>query len=120
MKKLSSYVSLFTSTGTLFCCALPSLLVALGMGATMAGLVTTFPQMIWLSKYKAAVFILSGLLICFAAWLQYTSKKLDCPTDPELAAACSTSRDISTYILAFSAFIWLVGLFFAFIAPSIL
>ncbi len=31
-----SYLSLFTSLGTLFCCALPSLLVLFGLGATVA------------------------------------------------------------------------------------
>jgi hypothetical protein len=30
------YLSLFTSLGTLLCCALPSLLVLLGLGATVA------------------------------------------------------------------------------------
>ena len=36
--RLTSYLSLFTATGTLLCCALPSLLVTLGLGATLAGL----------------------------------------------------------------------------------
>ena len=31
-----SYLSLFTSFGTLLCCALPSLLVLVGLGATVA------------------------------------------------------------------------------------
>jgi mercuric ion transport protein len=31
-----SYLSLFTSLGTLLCCALPSLLVLFGLGATVA------------------------------------------------------------------------------------
>lgn len=35
------YLSLFTSLGTLLCCALPSLLVALGLGATVASVVLT-------------------------------------------------------------------------------
>ena len=32
-------LSLFTSVGTLLCCALPALLVTLGMGAALAGFV---------------------------------------------------------------------------------
>ena len=34
---LWDYLSLFTSFRTLLCCTLPSLLVLLGMGATVAG-----------------------------------------------------------------------------------
>jgi len=33
---LTTYLSLFTSFATLLCCALPSLLVLLGFGATVA------------------------------------------------------------------------------------
>ena len=34
---IAPYLSLFTSFGTVFCCALPSLLVSIGMGAAFAG-----------------------------------------------------------------------------------
>ena len=44
--------SLFTSVSTLLCCALPSLLVALGMGAVVAGLASDLPWLITMSKYK--------------------------------------------------------------------
>ena len=33
---LPAFLSLFTSTGTLVCCALPALLVSIGAGAVMA------------------------------------------------------------------------------------
>jgi hypothetical protein len=54
-----SFFSLFTSMSTLICCALPALLVSIGLGATMIGLVSTFPSLIWLSENKALVFTLS-------------------------------------------------------------
>jgi hypothetical protein len=41
-----SIASLFTSVSTLLCCALPSLLVAVGMGAVVAGMVSDFPALI--------------------------------------------------------------------------
>ena len=85
MNRLSSYLSLFASTGTLVCCALPSLLVALGMGATMAGLVSAVPQLIWLSQYKAYVFAISGVLILGSAILQYNARNAPCPIDPAQA-----------------------------------
>ena len=115
--KLTSYFSLFASMGTLFCCALPSLFVALGMGATLAGLISSFPQIIWISKYKNTVFLLSGALLLFACFMQYKSRFEPCPTDPALARACNSARAWSFWILVISIVIWLVGAFFAFIAP---
>ena len=41
---LPAFLSLFTSTGTLICCALPALLVSIGAGAVMAGLIEAVPQ----------------------------------------------------------------------------
>ena len=41
---LPACLSLFTSTGTLICCALPALLVSIGAGAVMAGLIEAVPQ----------------------------------------------------------------------------
>lgn len=119
MNRLSSYLSLFASTGTLFCCALPSLLVALGMGATMAGLVSAVPQLVWLSQYKLAVFGFSASMLAVAAYFQIKARNEPCPIDPQLARACQTSRRWGNLILIFSAVIWGVGAFFAFIAPHI-
>jgi len=49
-------LSLFTSMGTLVCCALPALLLTLGMGATLAGFIGAVPWIPWVSDYKAYVF----------------------------------------------------------------
>lgn len=119
MKGLSSWFSLFASTGTLFCCALPSLLVALGMGATMAGLVTTFPQIVWLSQYKLYVFTASGMMMTLAAYFTYRARFEPCPIDRNLALACERSRRWSQIILMVSAVIWVIGAFFAFVAPRL-
>ncbi len=120
MQKLSAYFSLFASTGTLFCCALPSLLVALGMGATMAGLVSTVPQIIWLSQYKVLVFTISGSLIALSALVQYRTRNDPCSIDIKQAEACARARKISVWSLSISAGIWLLGAFFAFVAPYVL
>ena len=50
-------LSLFTSLGTLLCCALPSLFVAIGAGAVLAGLISNMPFLIVLSKYKIILFM---------------------------------------------------------------
>ena len=119
MKRLSVWFSLFASTGTLFCCALPSLLVVLGMGATMAGLVSTIPQLIVLSQYKVLVFAGSGLMLLIAGYLQYQARFEPCPIDPVQAEACNTSRVWSMRIFCVSVIVWAIGAFFAFIAPMV-
>ena len=40
MKALVGYLGLFSSFGTLVCCAIPSALVLLGFGASLAGFLT--------------------------------------------------------------------------------
>ena len=114
-----AWISLFASTGTLFCCALPSLLVALGMGATMAGLVSAVPQLIWLSQYKILVFGLSAIMLIVAGLLQYKSRNAPCPTDIKKAKACATSRTWSLRVYLLSDALWLTGAFFAFVAPHV-
>ena len=48
--------ALFTSVATLVCCVLPAVLVSIGAGAAVVGLVTAFPQLVWLSERKVLVF----------------------------------------------------------------
>ena len=55
--------ALLASVGTLVCCALPSLLVLLGFGSTVAAAVSAVPWLVVLSQNKAGVFLVSGLLI---------------------------------------------------------
>ena len=113
----ASLVSVFTSSGTLICCALPALLVSLGAGATLAGLVSTFPQLIWLSEHKLAVFSLAGLMLAGAGFLQWRARFLPCPADPKLAAACTRTRRVSQWIYGVSVAIYLIGVLFAFVLP---
>lgn len=115
-----SYLSLFTSVGTILCCALPSLLVVLGMGATFAGLIGTFPQLVWISEYKIYVFSVSGVLILASIYLMYSSRNDPCPIDANQARACQAARRGSLIILSFSGVLWLVGFAFAFVLPYVL
>ena len=112
-----SFLSLFTSGGTLICCALPALMVSLGAGATLAGLVTNFPQLIWLTEHKTALFISAGVMLFVAGVMQYRAKSLPCPADPTLAATCARTRKISLGIYWFSVAIFATGFFFAYVLP---
>lgn len=112
-------LSLFTSVGTLACCALPALFVTLGAGAALAGLVSAAPWLVALSKYKAWTFGVSGLLILLAGFMRHRARNAPCPVDPAMAAACTRLRKISGWIYWSSALVWCVGFFFAFIAVRI-
>lgn len=112
-------LSLLTSVGTLLCCALPALLVMLGMGAALAGLVGASPWITAVSEYKGIVFIAAGLLLVIAALIQWNARNAPCPADPRKAKACSRLRKISWIILGVSILIYMTGLFFAFIAVHI-
>ena len=52
----SSVATLFATSGTLVCCAIPAALVTLGAGAALSSLVSVFPQVVWLSEHKEALF----------------------------------------------------------------
>lgn len=119
MKGLVPYLSLFTSFSTLICCALPALLVALGMGAALASTVSTFPQLIWISEHKVGVFVFAGAMLAATYLLRRFAADRSCPLEPGLAAACTKSRKYSAIVFRFSCAMYLVGAFFAFVAPVI-
>ncbi len=115
----ASFLSLFTSGSTLICCALPALLVSIGAGAAMAGLVTTFPQIVWLSEHKVPLFAIAALMLLAAGVMQWRASTLPCPADPALAAACNRARKWSVAVYTFSVVMFVTGFFFAFIAPAL-
>jgi hypothetical protein len=115
-----SALSLFGSVGTLLCCALPTLFVALGMGATVAGAVSAFPQLVWLSEKKAYLFVGCALLLAFAGWLQWRARREPCPLDPKLAAACGSARRWSLGVYLGSLALFTIGVFFAYLGPMLL
>ena len=113
----TSLLSLFASSSTLVCCALPALLVALGAGAALSSLVSVFPQIVWLSEHKVALFVCAGLMLGCSAALQWSSRNAPCPVDPALRNACLHTRVLSRRVLYCSIALYLVGGWFAFLAP---
>jgi hypothetical protein len=114
--RAASLLSLFTSGSTLICCALPALLVALGAGAALSSLVTAVPQLVWFSEQKEMVLGAAGVMLAGAALLHWRARRLPCPLDPALAAACAQTRSMSQRVLLVSLGIYLVGAYFAFLA----
>jgi len=114
-KQSINWLTLFASSGTLVCCALPIILVTLGMGATVAAMTSAFPFLIILSQHKIWVFVVSGFLLLFSAWYIYRPQQV-CPVDPQLAHICSSSKRWNKRIYWFSLALWCLGFLAAFIA----
>lgn len=113
----SSLVSLFASSSTLVCCAIPALLVALGAGAALSSLVSIFPQVVWLSEHKEALFGFAGLMMIGSGVLQWRNRSAPCPIDPALREACLKTRKTANYVYAGSVVIYFIGGWFAFVQP---
>jgi hypothetical protein len=117
---LLSYLSLFTSFGTLLCCALPSLLVLLGLGATVASALSAVPWLVTLSHHKNWVFLIAGLLIGgnFVYTYFVAPQIRACPADaPD---ACEAASSLSRIVLWISGAIYLVGFFSAYLLGPLL
>ncbi|WP_439889168.1 hypothetical protein ACSX1C_09220 [Pseudomonas sp. MBLB4123] len=109
------WLGLLASSGTLICCALPILLVSLGLGATVAALTSSFPLLISLVEYKAWLFACSAALLTAAAYSSLRPARL-CPADPVLATACRRARRLSIRLLWLSLGIWITEFGMAYLA----
>jgi len=115
---LSAWLSLFTSLGTLLCCALPSLFVVLGMGATLVGLLGEFPQLIWLSERKAWLFGISAVMLVVTFFIRRWAANLPCPI--EARESCEKTKRLSGVIYWGAVGINIFGIVFTFVLPKFL
>lgn len=113
----ASWLALLTSSGTLICCALPALFVAIGAGAVLSSVIAAVPQLVWFSEHKAVILITAATMLVASGALQWRSRSLPCPSDPALALKCALSRQRSLWIYWSSVGLFAIGGFFAFIAP---
>ncbi|RDX37282.1 hypothetical protein DZA50_02495 [Kangiella sp. HD9-110m-PIT-SAG07] len=110
---------LFASVPTLICCALPILLVSLGMGSVVASMYGEhFPWLNWFAKYDLITFGVTALILIITGAVLYRSNR-SCPTDPELAAACESAQKWNRRFYWSAIIIWLIGAFSAYILPWI-
>jgi hypothetical protein len=115
--KAASMLSLFASGSTLVCCALPALLVAMGAGAALSSLIAFVPQLVWFSEHKTSVFGTATVMLLASGIMQWRARSLPCPVAPALVTACNRTRQLSVRIYVFSVGLYLIGGFFAFVAP---
>lgn len=112
-----SVATLFATSSTLVCCAIPALLVTLGAGAALSTLVSVFPQVVWLSEHKEALFAVSAAALAVTGWVQWRNRTAACPVDPALRDACLRTRKASLRVYFTSLAFFLVGGWFAFVQP---
>ncbi|MDI9239119.1 hypothetical protein QLQ15_09375 [Lysobacter sp. LF1] len=112
-------LTLLASSGTLVCCVLPAVMVALGAGAALAGLVTAVPQLVWLSEHKAGVFGIASAMLAISGVLLWRARRLPCPADAALARACARLRTASAVLWWAATVCTVVGAMFAFVLPAL-
>jgi mercuric ion transport protein len=120
---LLNYFSLFSSFSTLICCALPSVLVLLGMGTAVASLLSAAPWLVSLSRHKIWTFSIAGILIAMSFVMTYLiAPRLRqgeaCDADDH--TTCGEVSKVSQVILWGSALIWSCGFFVAYLLGPIL
>ena len=103
-----SWITLFASTGTLLCCALPILLVSLGFGAVVATLTSSLPILVTLAEYEPWMFSISLMLLVVTFWALWVRPQ-QCPSDPDLAARCAQARTWNRRVFLMATLVWLVG-----------
>lgn len=120
---LLNYFSLFSSFSTLICCALPSVLVLLGMGTTVASLLSAAPWLVSLSRHKIWTFSIAGALIACSFLATYViaprlRKGETCDADDP--TTCGEVSKLSRGLLWGSAVIYCGGFFVAYLLGPIL
>jgi len=115
--RIAGNLSLLTSAGTLVCCTIPAVLIAVGAGTVLGSAVATFPAIVWLSEYKELVFGIAAAMLLIAGAMQWRARYAPCPPDAARARACLRARRLSRVVYSISVLVFGVGAFFAFALP---
>lgn len=106
---------LFMSSSTLICCALPILLVTLGLGAVSAALFEGLPFLGVVVQHKLWLFIGSAAVLALGGWALFRPGRY-CPSDPELAAKCEAAHHWNLRLWRLSVVMWVIGFFAAYLS----
>lgn len=122
LSKAVSFAALFTSLGTLLCCAIPAFMVFLGFGASLAGLISAAPQITVFSQYKQIV-IAAAVAAIVAAWLLrwLSPQTQECRIPSETGAPpCRMVREWSYWILMAASILTAISILVAYVLPLVL
>jgi mercuric ion transport protein len=106
-----TFIGLFASVSTILCCALPIILVMLGMGAVFASLTSSFPLLTWLAERFIYLFLISSFLLTLSGYLIFIKPNY-CPTEPKAAKLCQKLKKINKIVWWFSLTTLITSLFF--------
>lgn len=118
-QKASSILALFTSTGTLICCALPAAVAAFAGGAAVTSMISIFPWMVPLSANKGWIFLGAGLMLTISGILIYCPKgKVACSITG--GEGCDVAGRFTKIMFWSSVVIYSSGAFFAYAVVPIM
>lgn len=105
--------ALLLAGGTLVCCALPILLVSIGLGTAVAALTSSVPWLVSLSQYKGWMFATAGFTLLATAALILRPGRA-CPGNPALARAYARADQWNRRVLWTGVSVWSIGFFMAY------
>ncbi|MFB6230638.1 MAG: hypothetical protein ABEL04_05720 [Salinibacter sp.] len=109
----ANFLALFTSTGTLLCCAPPAALSAVAGGSAVVSLVSAVPWLVPLSKAKEWIFLGAGLMLALSAFLTFRPKgNVACTIAG--GEGCRVASRFQKGMFWISAGIYGIGAFFAY------
>lgn len=112
-QKASSFLALFTSAGTLICCALPAAVAAIAGGAAVTSMISIFPWMVPLSANKEWIFFGATVMIIISGILIYRPKgRMTCSITG--GEGCEVADRFTKFMFWASLIILLTGAFFAY------
>ena len=113
-KKFVDFFSLFGSTTTLFCCAIPALLSAIVGGAAVGSLISAFPWLIPLTMHKNWLFLGAGALLVFNGFLTLRPKgKVACSITG--GKGCEVAGTFTRRMFWFAVILYGIGVFTAYV-----
>lgn len=117
-EKVISFFSLFGSSATLICCALPASIAAIAGGAAVVSLISNFPILVTISRYKVWIFAGAGLLLIFNGIMTFKPRgKIACSITG--GKGCKIASKFQKFMFWFSLTIYSIGAFMAFAAVYI-
>lgn len=122
-QNILAVLSLFTSFSTLFCCALPVVLVILGLGAVVASTFHSIPFLLFLADHKGLTLLGASLLLGVNFFLVYRNKREaeTCEIDPGTGkSACGIASKWNKRILWVSLSIIVIGFTVSYVAFPVL
>lgn len=112
-QKATSFLALFTSTGTLLCCALPAAIAGIAGGSAVVSLLSTFPWLAPLSRHKIWIFIGAGLMIVFSGILIFRPKgTVACSITG--GQGCEVAGGVQKFMFWAAVAIYTISVFFAY------